>query len=315
MTARSSAIPLSVIGGFLGSGKTTLINSLLQQNEGRRLAVLVNDFGDINIDAELISAHDGQTLQLSNGCICCTIGDSLTRSLMDMAALEEPPDHLVIEASGVSDPGRIAQIGLAGGAYRLQAVCVLADAANLLEHAQDRYVGDSVIHQLRRADFLALNKCDLVTETERQTVRQQLISWGIKAPVMETTQGQVPLSLLLSPQEASDRDFSFDAAAEARSWHDSHAEGLKSWSLSASQPLDRTAFEKAFSQVQGRVLRAKGLLRFADHPQSREVLQLVGRRLDQTESQQDASATNSRLVLIAPSDYAPPEALVRLFAD
>lgn len=308
MTSRNAAIPLSVIGGFLGAGKTTLINSLLQQNEGRRLAVLVNDFGDINIDAELVTAHDGQTLQLSNGCICCTIGDSLSRSLMDIAALDEPPEHLVIEASGVADPGRIAQIGLAGGAYRLQAVCVLADAANLLEHAQDRYMGDSMIHQLRRADFLVLNKCDLVTEDARQQLRQQLATWSITAPVMETTQGQVPLSLLLSPQETSDRTLPLDVDL-----HIPHAEYLKSWSLSASEPLDRMSFEKAFAEVQGQVLRAKGLLCFADRLQGLEVLQLVGRRLELSESGKETCNAGSRLVLIAPRDYEPPKTLLGLF--
>ncbi|WP_022729519.1 CobW family GTP-binding protein [Fodinicurvata sediminis] len=310
MNERRPAIPLSVVGGFLGSGKTTLINSLLQQNEGRRLAVLVNDFGDINIDAELITAHDGQTLQLSNGCICCTIGDSLTRSLMDIAALDDPPDHLVIEASGVADPGRIAQIGLAGGAYRLQAICVLADAANLMTHAQDRYMGDSVIHQLRRADFLSLNKCDLVSEKERHDLRQQLTAWGITAPVLETTQGQVPLSLLLSSQEAGDRQSSMSADL-----HIPHAEHLKSWSFSTHQPLDRASFEKAILPLKGRVLRAKGLLRFSDHPEGSETLQLVGQRLEQTESRQAPGSLESKLVVIAPHDYAIPEALLRLFPD
>lgn len=309
MSSEGTGIPLTVIGGFLGSGKTTLINRLLQAAGGQRLAVLVNDFGDINIDADLITAHDGQTIQLSNGCICCTIGDSLSRSLMEIAGLEDPPEHVVIEASGVADPGRIAQIGLAGGAFSLQAICVLADAANLPAHAEDRYMGDTVTHQLKRADFIVLNKCDLVDETDRTQLYARLADWGITCPVLETTQGQVPLSLLMAPRE---REW-LESPEEHR--HDPHAEHLRSWSLSTATPLNRTAFEAALEDIKGRVLRAKGLLRFSDAPQYLEVLQLVGRRYELHPAREADGGESSRLVVITAGDMELPASLHALFPE
>lgn len=309
MSSEGTGIPLTVIGGFLGSGKTTLINSLLQAAGGRRLAVLVNDFGDINIDAELIIAHDGRTIQLSNGCICCTIGDSLSRSLMEIAGLEDPPENVVIEASGVADPGRIAQIGLAGGAFSLQAVCVLADAANLPAHAEDRYMGDTVIHQLKRADFIVLNKRDLVDAAELTQLYARLADWGITCPVLETSQGQVPMSLLMDPR---DREWPEDPAEHR---HDLHAEHLRSWSLSSETPLNRTAFKAALEDLRVRVLRAKGLLRFSDAPQHLEVLQLVGRRYELHPAREAEGGESSRLVVITAGDMELPASLQDLFPE
>ena len=101
--------PLTVVGGFLGAGKTTLLNHLLRQTK-QRLAVLVNDFGAINIDAELVASHNGNTISLANGCICCSIGDNLVEALVDLTRQRSLPDHIIIEASGVADPARIAEL-------------------------------------------------------------------------------------------------------------------------------------------------------------------------------------------------------------
>jgi hypothetical protein len=107
----AALVPVTIIGGYLGAGKTTLINALLAADHGRRLAVLVNDFGAVNIDVELIERHDGETISLTNGCICCSIADSLGESLDQVLALEPRPDQIVIEASGVADPAAIAGYG------------------------------------------------------------------------------------------------------------------------------------------------------------------------------------------------------------
>src|SRR5699024_12371267 len=109
---QTEKIPFTVIGGFLGSGKTTLLNHLLNTTSGRRIAVMVNDFGPINIDSRLVANHDGQTISLSNGCICCSIGSRLDGALVDLLAMRPLPAWIVAGASGISDPGPIADVRL-----------------------------------------------------------------------------------------------------------------------------------------------------------------------------------------------------------
>ncbi len=104
-------IPVTIIGGYLGAGKTTLLNSLLSGAHGVKLAVIVNDFGSINIDAALVANRDGETISLTNGCVCCSIGDNLALTLHDLAEQANGPEHVVIEASGVADPSKIARFG------------------------------------------------------------------------------------------------------------------------------------------------------------------------------------------------------------
>lgn len=154
-------MPLTVIGGFLGAGKTTLLNQLLSQSNGQRLAVLVNDFGELNIDAELIASSAGDIVALTNGCVCCSIGDDLSTALIRVLDAEPPYEGIVIEASGVSDPWRIAQIGLAAPELFLEGVIVLIDASVVLLQARDLLLADVLLRQVQAADLVVLNKSDL----------------------------------------------------------------------------------------------------------------------------------------------------------
>jgi G3E family GTPase len=154
-------IPFTVIGGFLGAGKTTLLKRWLQQAAGRRIAVLVNDFGAINIDAALVAQSGAETIALSNGCVCCSIGDDLSLALLRVLDSQPPFDAVVVEASGVSDPWRIAQYALADPRLALQAVIVLVDADALASQAADPLLADTLARQLVHADLVVLNKADL----------------------------------------------------------------------------------------------------------------------------------------------------------
>ena len=152
--------PFTLLGGYLGAGKTTVVNHLVRHGGGRRLVVLVNDVGAVNVDADLIAEHDGATLSLTNGCVCCSIGDDLGRTLETIRELDEPPDHVLMELSGVAEPARVAPwAGTAG--FRLDGIVIVADAEQLPEQLGREYVGDAVRAQLATADLVLLTKSDV----------------------------------------------------------------------------------------------------------------------------------------------------------
>jgi G3E family GTPase len=202
MNESKPRIPLTVLGGFLGSGKTTLLNHLISNNQGRRIAVLVNDFGSINIDARLIEQHDGDTISLTNGCICCSIGSGLDAALIQVLSRDPTPDWIVIEASGVSDPGRIAQVGISDPMIQLEGVVVLVDAENILDQANDPLLADTVARQLASADILVLNKTDLISAEAVKKVRAELLKKYDRVPLVAAKFGQVSLQTLAGTHTA-----------------------------------------------------------------------------------------------------------------
>lgn len=195
MTLRSR-IPLTVIGGFLGAGKTTLLNYWLREARGKRFAVLVNDFGAINIDAALIASADGDTISLTNGCVCCSIGDDLSQALIRILEASQPFDGIVIEASGVSDPWRIAQIGLAEPGLSLDGVIVLLDAQALADNLANPLIRDSIERPLAHADLVVLNKVDLADDAALETARDWIRRTAPTVHCCETTNAEIALPLL-----------------------------------------------------------------------------------------------------------------------
>jgi len=275
------SIPFTVIGGFLGAGKTTLLNRLLSEATGRRFAVLVNDFGTLDIDGRLIVRHGGDTIALANGCLCCTIGDSLVTTLLALLETPDRFDHIVVEASGVADPGRIADLGTIDERLRRDGVIVVVDAAEVRERAADRRVGDTIARQLTAADLLVLNKIDLASDLP--TLRAWLATQSA-APVLEGRHADVPLDLLFGLERLG-------SSAQA-----SAAEPFRSWSYRWPEPIDREELLKIMRA--SAVLRGKGIVRFADSPARRSVVHLVGKRLDVTDDGPWSDTDDSRLVLL-----------------
>src|SRR5690606_17852760 len=160
-------VPLTIIGGFLGAGKTTLLNYVLHAEHGRKVAVLVNDFGEINIDSELIVGIENEvdnTISLSNGCICCSLRGDMLLSLIELLEQPEPPEYIILEASGVSDPAAIALSFLMPDVRRLirvENIIMVVDAEQVqgLTRGENAELG---IAQISVADVLVLNKADLV---------------------------------------------------------------------------------------------------------------------------------------------------------
>ena len=272
----SDLIPLTIIAGYLGAGKTTLINRLLAQADGRRLAVLVNDFGDINIDASLIASHDGGTISLTNGCVCCSISDALGDALDQVTAMLPPPDQIIVEASGVSDPAKVAHYGLGWPGVTLDSVLTLADAETIQDRATDKFVGHLVLQQLRTADLVVLTKPDLVSEARLREVEQWAASLAGGAPSVRATNGDLPVAMVLEegrtaePFPATERDTAIDSAPV----HGHFA----SVSVEISAPIDREQFCAFADALPPEIWRAKGLLRFSSEPDRLWIFHKVGRR-------------------------------------
>ena len=198
-------IPFTVIGGFLGAGKTTLVNRWLQAAQGplsgQRFAVLVNDFGAINLDAAALVQAGADTIALSNGCVCCTIGDDLTEALGRVLAAQPPFDAVVVEASGVSDPWRIAQYALAEPRLQLHGVILLVDAAALAQHLADPLLADTLQRPLAHADLVVLNHADRasaaqVAAAQRWVAQDAAARRAAPPPVVCSSQAALPVSLL-----------------------------------------------------------------------------------------------------------------------
>ena len=277
-------IPFTVIGGFLGAGKTTLLNRLLAGGTGRRFAVLVNDFGALDIDGALIAAHGGDTISLANGCLCCTIGDSLVTTLLALLERPERFDHIVVEASGVADPGRIADIAVIEPRLMRDGVVVVVDAAEVRTRAADRRVGDTVTRQLAAADLLLLNKIDLAEDVA--SLRTWL-STRSAAPILEAVNADVPLDLLFGLDRLGTTGEGATAGA------------FRSASYAWPDPVDRAMLLSMLRDASPDVLRAKGIVRFADSADRRSILHMVGRRIDVSEQGLWPEGHDSRLVVLS----------------
>ena len=276
MSARTphDLVPVTVIAGYLGAGKTTLINELLAHDHGRRLAVLINDFGAVNIDAALIADHDGQTISLKNGCVCCSIADELGDALDRVFALKPAPDQIVIEASGVADPANVAAYGQGWPGCRLDAIVVLADAETVRTKSRDQFVGELVLRQLHRADIVMATKCDLVTEAEREAVVDWLAETAPGAPVLTRRAGQLEPELLLETAQPIDRPL----RQPPHAGNGPAEPAFDSAVVAVDGTLDRDRVEAALRDWPDYVLRVKGILRFNGTASGLHIVQRVGQR-------------------------------------
>ena len=266
-TAPVDRAPLTVIGGFLGAGKTTLLNHLLANASGRT-AVLVNDFGAVNVDAGLIAEHDGKTLRLTNGCVCCNLADGFFDTLMRVLA--EPFDHIVIEASGVGNPWAIAEIALVEPGLRLGAVIVLADAERVASLIADRRVGDTVRQQIDAADIVILNKVDLVDARGLEKARAALVAVKPGVRVVEAISADVP-SDLFDIGEFTHAHSRRLAVTEA------HESTFQRMLYRRRGSLHPARVDAALAALPPSLLRLKGLITLG-HENQPYLLQMVGPR-------------------------------------
>ncbi len=287
------AVPVLLVTGALGAGKTTALNHLLTAPHGRRLAVLVNDFGAIDVDAGLLSGITDGVVSLKNGCICCSLQGDLLHALSSVLRRDPGPDGIVIETSGVSDPSEIVRSLLDPVIFReaaLDAVLCLADARSL---ADDPALAEDPLFrtQLRAADFIVLNKADLVSATELASTREVLAVLRPHAAIYPAHHGRIPSELLFSA--ALHRPGTRLAASEPVT------PGFESAEWTSDAPLAMPMFQSVIGRFAPVLVRAKGVVRFTADPTRPLLFQLVGQRATITPAPPVPWPEPVRLVFIA----------------
>ena len=314
MDASKKGLPVTIITGFLGSGKTTLLNHILSNQEGLKTAVLVNEFGEIGIDNELIITTGEDMVELSNGCICCTINNDLVEAVYKVLERGENVDYLVVETTGLADPLPVALTFLGTelrDLTRLDSIITVVDAAN---YSLDLFNSQAAYSQIAYGDVIVLNKTDLVEEADLDALEVRIRDIKDGARILRTTRSQVPLPLILSVG-LFETDKYFDTHSDGEHEHHDHHDhdhdhandhsncdhehgncthdhdhdhhhhsnhlendGFTSLSFQSDQPLSIKKFQYFLdNQLPSTIFRAKGILWFDESPK-RHIFHLCGKR-------------------------------------
>lgn len=315
-TIPKRGMPVTVITGFLGSGKTTLLNHILDNNQGLKIAVLVNEFGDIDIDSQLLVSVDQDMVQLSNGCICCTINDGLVEAVYNVLEQSDRIDYMVIETTGVADPLPIMLTFLGTelrDLTRLDSVVTLVDAS---EFTAEHFESEAALKQIIYGDIILLNKTDLVSTKQVDSLEQQLNEIKDGARIIRCQNGSVPLPLLLDvgfnnpelyQQEHSSHGETHDHHHHEHDHHHGHHhdhdhhshhlenDGFISVSYQSDRPFSLHRFQDFLNTLPSNIFRAKGLLWFSESPH-KHIFQLSGRRC--TLDVEPSSSQTNQLIFI-----------------
>jgi len=288
-------IPITVIQGFLGSGKTTLLNHILSNNQGMNIGVVVNDFGDINIDSLLVKSKTDKRLELTSGCICCSLETlDLQEAINQFTYKDSKIDYIIIEASGLAEPRDLAMTlkQTLGQKVRLDSIVTVLDAENIEKNASQH---DTARDQIIFTDFIVINKLDLVKKSKIAEIQTMIASFNPKARILESIKAQVDVRLLLDQDMYKLKTFQAKldnhtkktttaADQDPSDLHDDHSSHVHShytsFSWSSKKPLDPKKFQEFVNRLlPTQVYRAKGFVDFGIKGHVRKyIFQLVGVR-------------------------------------
>ncbi|WGD48913.1 GTP-binding protein [Bradyrhizobium sp. CB1650] len=287
------AVPVLLVAGFLGAGKTTVVNHLLAHAEGRRIAAVVNDFGAINIDAELITGAADGVVSLSNGCICCTLEGDLLRTLASLLRRDPRPDVIVIETSGVADPADVVRNLMDPVIFRetpLETVLCVVDATMPVTMLDDTLLRS----QIRAADIIALSKVDLADAAGCAPLRDAVRTMRPAAVLVDARHGEVPAALLFSP------DVDRVPVPREPGPRRPAVERFETMSWTSDKPVSLPRLQQAIGRLAPRLARAKGLFETVEQPGRLLVFQLAGGRATLAAGGTRAEGTpRTRIVFVA----------------
>ncbi len=312
-------MPVTIITGFLGSGKTTLLNQILKNRQDLKVAVLVNEFGDINIDSQMLVSLDEDMVELSNGCICCTINDGLIEAVYKVLSREDRIDYLVIETTGVADPLPII-LTFVGTELRdftnLDSILTVVDSETF---TPEHFDSEAALKQVMFGDIILLNKTDLISQDKLEELEAYMRSVKAGARILYSQHGQVPLPLILDVGLTPIDEYNSHHQENAHEHHAAHShdherehghhhhhehhsnhlenDGFVSVSFQSERPFDVHKFQNFLTeQMPQNVFRAKGILWFSDS-ESRHIFQLSGPRYE-LDAEQWFSPPKNQMVFI-----------------
>ncbi|MDJ0515056.1 MAG: GTP-binding protein [Trichodesmium sp. MO_231.B1] len=295
-------MPVTIITGFLGSGKTTLINQILQNKQNLKVAILVNEFGDINIDSQLLIDINDNMLELSNGCICCTINDGLVDAVYQILERDEKIDYLIIETTGLADPLPIMLTFLGTDLKDLtylDSVLTLVDSENF---TPDHFDSEAALKQIAYGDIILLNKTDLVSQDRVDYLESYIKTINNAARILRSEYSKIPFYLILDvnlsklqPYLIEDKNYQYELQKKPKN----HLinDGFTSISFRSERPFSMLKFQHNFlEELPENIYRAKGILWFQES-ESKHIFQLSGKRYDLQVEEWLTTPTN-QLVLI-----------------